>query len=301
MKNKDCKIIQDLLPNYIENLTSEETNKFIESHVEGCKECKEILENMREDTIKENKINKKEVDYAKKISVKLKLFKLFSFIIILAILIFVANITRKYMILKKLEKVSSEYAYNHSTNFRVTSYNYGGYGTSLISQYSRFNDKSLCKYISSNPSIDDPNINKHIYYFEDSELISINQYGNEKAKGSISNSNKEDNLLFPRTFNEYYDGEKFLNDEKLNLKLLINIKMEEKDFNGIKCYAITLDPYTKFYFEKDTGLLRKFESEKAQGSSFQNLVEYYYEFNCLNDEIMKKPDISNIDMTEEVE
>ena len=35
MKDKnECKIIQDLLPNYIENLTSEETNSYIKEHLE---------------------------------------------------------------------------------------------------------------------------------------------------------------------------------------------------------------------------------------------------------------------------
>ena len=29
-ENKECKIVQDLLPNYIEKLTNEETNQFIE-------------------------------------------------------------------------------------------------------------------------------------------------------------------------------------------------------------------------------------------------------------------------------
>ena len=35
MENK-CKIVTDLLPNYIENLTSEDTNKFIEEHLNSC-------------------------------------------------------------------------------------------------------------------------------------------------------------------------------------------------------------------------------------------------------------------------
>ena len=34
MKNqKQCKIVQDLLPTYIEDLTSEETNQYIEEHI----------------------------------------------------------------------------------------------------------------------------------------------------------------------------------------------------------------------------------------------------------------------------
>ncbi len=48
-EKKDCNIIQDLLPNYIEGLTNEETNKFIEEHLKGCRECKEMLENMQTD------------------------------------------------------------------------------------------------------------------------------------------------------------------------------------------------------------------------------------------------------------
>ena len=44
MKEKtNCKIVQDLLPNYIENLTNEETNRFIEEHLKECPECHAII------------------------------------------------------------------------------------------------------------------------------------------------------------------------------------------------------------------------------------------------------------------
>ena len=39
-ENRNCKIVQDLLPNYIEKLTTEETNQFIEEHLKECDECK---------------------------------------------------------------------------------------------------------------------------------------------------------------------------------------------------------------------------------------------------------------------
>ena len=36
MKEKEkCKIVQDLFPNFIENLTNDETNKFIEEQLES--------------------------------------------------------------------------------------------------------------------------------------------------------------------------------------------------------------------------------------------------------------------------
>ena len=46
MKNeKECNIIRDLLPNYIEKLTNNDTNEFIEKHIENCKKCNDLLKN----------------------------------------------------------------------------------------------------------------------------------------------------------------------------------------------------------------------------------------------------------------
>ena len=44
---KECKIICDLLPSYIDGLTTEDTNQYIEQHLDNCKDCKEVLEEMR--------------------------------------------------------------------------------------------------------------------------------------------------------------------------------------------------------------------------------------------------------------
>ena len=43
---KECKIVQDLLPSYVDKLTNEETNQYIEEHLKECKECQKVLENM---------------------------------------------------------------------------------------------------------------------------------------------------------------------------------------------------------------------------------------------------------------
>ena len=72
----ECKIVQDLLPNYIENLTNEETNKYIEEHLKKCENCKKVLENMKKDIqVNDLKRTKKEVKYIKKFSNKMKLLK----------------------------------------------------------------------------------------------------------------------------------------------------------------------------------------------------------------------------------
>lgn len=73
MKEKLCAVTQDLLPLYVEQLTSEETNHIIEEHLEECKSCKSLYLSMKEEIIRENEqANEnvetvKEVDYLKKI------------------------------------------------------------------------------------------------------------------------------------------------------------------------------------------------------------------------------------------
>ncbi|MFR5683809.1 MAG: hypothetical protein ACLUD1_07125 [Clostridia bacterium] len=43
-----CIIIQDLLPNYIEKLTSDETKQYSKEHLKRCQKCQKILKNMKE-------------------------------------------------------------------------------------------------------------------------------------------------------------------------------------------------------------------------------------------------------------
>lgn len=47
MNRKECEIIKDLLPNYIDKLTSRETNEFIEEHIKTCENCKKIYNSMK--------------------------------------------------------------------------------------------------------------------------------------------------------------------------------------------------------------------------------------------------------------
>lgn len=41
---KDCYIVEDLLPLYVEGLLQDETAKWLEKHLEQCESCKEIAE-----------------------------------------------------------------------------------------------------------------------------------------------------------------------------------------------------------------------------------------------------------------
>ena len=85
---KNCKIVQDLLPNHIEKLTNEETNHFIEEHLTTCNNCKKILENMKKELISNDNqsIEHKKVKYFKKYNRKLRVFEISSIILLLIVL-----------------------------------------------------------------------------------------------------------------------------------------------------------------------------------------------------------------------
>lgn len=46
---KNCEIIKDLIPMYVDDLTSEETNRFIKKHISSCVDCSNYLRNVQRD------------------------------------------------------------------------------------------------------------------------------------------------------------------------------------------------------------------------------------------------------------
>lgn len=67
MKNTlDCNIVRDMLPLFIENLTSEDSNNAIHQHLEQCEYCRKYLENIQK-PIDCPTVPKKEIDYMRKV------------------------------------------------------------------------------------------------------------------------------------------------------------------------------------------------------------------------------------------
>ena len=132
MKEKrDCKIVQDLLPNYIENLTNEESNAFVHGHLKECKECKRILENMQKDLTTDTKENEKsKVNYIKKYNRKLKSLKV---ILLIILALFIIRTGRNMIIMVDLINKANEHI--SSNNYRRISTSYQGDTLSIIDYY----------------------------------------------------------------------------------------------------------------------------------------------------------------------
>ena len=47
MNTKNCEVIQDLLPLYIDNVCSDESRRVVAEHLESCDVCKKLYEDMR--------------------------------------------------------------------------------------------------------------------------------------------------------------------------------------------------------------------------------------------------------------
>ena len=149
MKEKrDCKIVQDLLPNYIEKLTNEETNMYIDEHLKECTECKEVLDNMQKElSIKNNKRDEREVKYIKKFSNKMKILK---FILLTLIIIYIIVVGRRTLIMFSLsEKAKENQLYD---NYYAKLYSYQGNSLTITESYNKGEDylTTITRFVNGN-------------------------------------------------------------------------------------------------------------------------------------------------------
>lgn len=173
MKEKrDCKIVQDLLPNYIENLTNEETNKFIDEHLRECNQCQKIFENMKKDfKVNTTKRDEREVKYIKKYSKKMKLLKT---ILLLMIVIYVIVIGRRAIIMTSLYgKANENQVYN---NYYARLYSYEGDTLTITESYNKGEDylTTLTRMVNGNE------IQKITYYKKGNEQLFITEIDGKK-------------------------------------------------------------------------------------------------------------------------
>ncbi|MBO4688815.1 MAG: DUF4825 domain-containing protein [Clostridiales bacterium] len=107
MTKLPCEIVQDLLPLYIDKLTSDVSNAEIESHVAECPTCQGLLETMKKDEAgafspREAAAEKKQIDFLKKYRSRVKVIAL-AVILSVIVLILGVLVTRTYLIGEKSE------------------------------------------------------------------------------------------------------------------------------------------------------------------------------------------------------
>lgn len=263
---KECKIIQDLLPNYVDNLTSNETNMFIENHLKECIECSSILQNMNKEFEKENVNVKKEVNYAKKYNIKYKKVK-YSLIIIIwsLILIILAFFGRKMIVFNDLyNKINS---YQNATNYYMRIYDYNGFYSLTTETWVK--DKNMLQKDNNIKTISIKDNTMYQYFVEGEAMISPLTNENFTSEGIL------------KTY--YWDLIELLKNELKNPQNVLKYSLKNAIVNGKECYQL-MQKGRILYFDKETGLIVRWEELTGYMSPNQNeiqstLKDFKFEFN----------------------
>ena len=284
-EKKDCKIIQDLLPNYIEKLTNEETNQYIKNHLENCKECETIYENMKNKLELDNeKADKREIKFLKKYRNKLRILKTALLIIFI---IFATSTARKVIIISNLSSKAEKY--ESSTNYKKTTCYYFAEGNYGKGETYRLGNK--IKVITDNITGEDRTIMRTY-----GELKILDEQGLHQYLANVYTETKERKTLHLNENTMIESGPQNVLHTKNWWNLLlyaIPTSIRETDYNGEKCYYIANfegdNSYSPrgMYISKQTGLViglnNPMEGEKT-------CVYYQYEFDKVTEKDFTEPD-----------
>lgn len=306
MKEKEkCKIVQDLLPSFIEHLTNDETNKFIEEHLETCEDCKKVYENMKKDlNVDNNTKEKKKVKFLKKYRNKLRVLEI---IILIIFIVFVINTGRKIYIITDLNNKAEEYT--SSTNYHRVIYTIdkGNYRKTeifslddkkkIITTYmTDYGEKQVTTAYATKIENVTPNANSN----PPSESYKQNVYIETETEKTAILDLEGEIMVDPQGAFWGLDNIGQL------IVCAITTSIDKTTFDGEECYYVTGSPNilsnSTMYVNKDTGLLISAMASEVEvvDGSIQRIpgAEYEFEFGTVTEEDFTEPDISEYTIKE---
>ena len=269
-QKKDCKIILDLLPNYVEKVTSKETNSYIEEHLKNCDECKKAYTSMTEDLNIQVNNEEKEIKYLKKFHKQLKVLK---FIILIVVLFLVVSVGRKTIILYSIDHKLEETEKTFSNNYYAKQINYTDGSVLESTVFSKGTDH----YISSvKLATVDGQTYKSVCYVNGEEKLSLADMGNKKLMKQNDFIGVNGYFWFASEEIPSYLYSKILSSFSLKIE---DIKIGDKE-----CYVIKHKDIDRIV-DKETGILIK-EIDYKQ----DRIIEWTYELGTVLDSDIVRPD-----------
>ena len=267
--NKDCKIVQDLLPTYIENLTSKETNEYIKNHLKECKDCKKVLENMQNDL----KVEKKqqcdaETNYMKKFN---KRFKILICIILVIFIIFGFFVARKAIIIRDLNNKAEQISNENTNNkyMKEITYYTDSQKLQIIEHFNK--DNRIIKKLTS-------------YKYGEEKISEYTIYIDDNERFFLMNDDKGKKIGYPN-----------IGDEEVNFRGgIINLfsNFEKVKIDNKDCYLVKYKN-TEEFIEIETGLVIRYIDNDTN-----EVIDYYYSNGTVQDSDVAKPDISEYEKIE---
>ncbi len=216
-----------------------------------------------------------------KISKRVRVIDLIILVILIPILIIVLNFNKKLIVLRKLWNLGNKYEscqnycvtektlFNQTETIVTTYYKDKNYLITTLNIGNGFLDKDMFTAI---------NKNKEYAINSDSYTFVYDEDTNELISVKLSSQTATD-IKKVLTYKDIVEKEGMdpIFSQALSSKISTEI------FDGVSCYKIehekTDGKKDVYYFEKETGLLRK-----------NNETEYYYMFNVVNDDILELPE-----------
>lgn len=274
MKKYECNIVQDLLPNYIEKLTSENTNEYITKHLLECEQCSNIhnkLNNMSDnDDVKKEQF----VNYSKKFKIR---FNLLKWIVIFILLIFIGNIIRNIIIIESLSSKGEKY--KNATNYYSLYQQYDENNYCVIESYNYNN-----KYYRTMKNIE--KVSGEIFFAEekfDGEKVVFYSKNADGYEGTIE---QDEGALMPVEPRSYLLED---NDIITKIRNYILCEIQSVTYNGIECYKFTnhshfgLGVNDDVYINKENGLIVRRTSERLE-EGYRVIQDVLFEFNTITEE-----------------
>jgi hypothetical protein len=190
MKNRECSIVRDILPLYIENVISDDTKQFVDEHLSHCAECKNELELLQTDIPIKKICSEKDsgVEVIKKIGLDIKKKRVFTGILSAVISAIVVILSFAYL-------TAPEYLpYAESFDIFSVKDNNGSVTLSFTGEYEIYQSEQGVYNISIYNTI----WNK-LFNIEKKQDITVNPNGETvNTIYYVSNGGQEDKVIYGR-------------------------------------------------------------------------------------------------------
>lgn len=257
--NENCKIVQDLMPSYLENLLSEESENFVNNHISTCDNCKKYLslisENIANDKENENKEDDISIDYLKKYRKKMLILKTILLIILIVIAVILISIFAKYKYnqqilnnaMKKIEEINlcDNFYISRKTIYidYINNDNSNQYIDKIYYKNGKYKqDSGYCITYGEEDS------NKLLKVFEEQKII-------ENVEANYVPYRKRDLISLCADYSFGIVNKSFSE----NLGFLNSVIIDEAKYGNINCYvvrtSISDDGYYEYWINKDTNLM----------------------------------------------
>lgn len=290
---EECQVVQDLLQNYSDGVLNEESKKLVENHLKTCSKCQKKLEKIKKDT--EPNLQKKEIEYLKKIKRKSDLKTISIILLILFFTVFIYFL-RNFIILSKITAKSSDFF--DSNNLYKETRQYTGNGNEVIVWKEYYKDSKYKKVTEK--------------YFDDKSEVLMEEYAtlNEPKRVSIYPQNNSALVLTGETYSQINSKQnlthlteatnEFNIPNRLILSLTSLITIDAKNV-GRDYYKIE-NPFSVKWIDKETGLIIRnytlfdtvsfYEGTDIIKETNSYMYEFRFSKDTVTDEDVNVPDLS---------